>query len=478
MSSPQLKKFIEKVIRPELAKASGGQDKPGSARHQLTQVAETPAQFFVVVETDFMYELDHIMAGFDWDPLPDNRKKAIWRLYTRFLSKQEGAISGKVARAQAKRLRKHLNSGTLKAKGGRAIPRGANVYIIGSYKTMRLAKSDKLAEWVVSAVEKRKGKLETKNKELLKNRVTGAETASYGFELGHGEYGHASSALQATRVQQKIAKAKGLSDTDKDKLFQVVSQFGDKLNINIDHEQVLTSSGKLRKDYFVILSLQRTELNQGEAKEIEERAFKAFHTHITELLESESSTSLRDAVASVVLDAMTSTSRRIRGDIVRVFGPIKPAAKISEKSRPRTSGKYDIRESLPIIRDSIGVGVAKKIKTKTKKTKKVKKPSGAATNLIGILNAKLPRAVVGNMGAPALENVTGRFASGVRVVNVVQNKQQPTIQYTYQRNPYQIFEGQEPWAAGGARDPRRLIDKSIREIAAELAIARFNTQRI
>ena len=82
------------------------------------------------------------------------------------------------------------------------------------------------------------------------------------------------------------------------------------------------------------------------------------------------------------------------------------------------------------------------------------------------------------MGAPALENVTGRFASGVRVVNVVQNKQQPTIQYTYQRNPYQIFEGQEPWAAGGARDPRRLIDKSIREIAAELAIARFNTQRI
>ena len=50
--------------------------------------------------------------------------------------------------------------------------------------------------------------------------------------------------------------------------------------------------------------------------------------------------------------------------------------------------------------------------------------------------------------------------------------------FYYQRNPYQRFEGSEPWADGGNRDPRKLIERSIREIAAELAIGRFYTQRI
>ena len=52
--------------------------------------------------------------------------------------------------------------------------------------------------------------------------------------------------------------------------------------------------------------------------------------------------------------------------------------------------------------------------------------------------------------------------------------------YDYQKNPYQVFEvgqGQAPWA-NTDRDPRKLIDKSIREIAAQFAIGRFYTRRI
>ena len=53
--------------------------------------------------------------------------------------------------------------------------------------------------------------------------------------------------------------------------------------------------------------------------------------------------------------------------------------------------------------------------------------------------------------------------------------------YTYQMDPYQVFErgrGQEPWTAGGDRDPRKLIDKTMREIAAEEAMGRFFTRRL
>ena len=97
--------------------------------------------------------------------------------------------------------------------------------------------------------------------------------------------------------------------------------------------------------------------------------------------------------------------------------------------------------------------------------------------LRNLINKKLPTTVMNNMGAPALENVSGRFASSARLVNVLQN-QNPVLQYTYQKQPYQVFEGTEPWAAGGQRDPRDLIDRSIREIAAELMIGKFTTQRV
>ena len=98
-----------------------------------------------------------------------------------------------------------------------------------------------------------------------------------------------------------------------------------------------------------------------------------------------------------------------------------------------------------------------------------------------LLNAKLPRTVAENMGAPALENRTGTFASSVRVTDVNRTaKGFPSVGYTYQRNPYQVFEmgsGKAPWATT-ARDPRTMIDASIREIAQELAVGRFYTRRV
>ena len=98
-----------------------------------------------------------------------------------------------------------------------------------------------------------------------------------------------------------------------------------------------------------------------------------------------------------------------------------------------------------------------------------------------MLNKKLPDTVRKNMSTPRLVNRTGRFADSVKVVDVMPTPQGfPSFGYTYQKNPYQVFEegeGTPPWADGN-RDPRDLIDKSIREIAAEFAIGRFYTRRV
>lgn len=101
--------------------------------------------------------------------------------------------------------------------------------------------------------------------------------------------------------------------------------------------------------------------------------------------------------------------------------------------------------------------------------------------LQALLNAKLPAEVRKNMGAPRLENRSGRFASSVEVTEISKTKQGfPSIGYTYRKNPYQIFEqgaGRPPWSSKD-RDPRTLIDKSIRELAAEIIVGRFYTRRV
>ena len=99
---------------------------------------------------------------------------------------------------------------------------------------------------------------------------------------------------------------------------------------------------------------------------------------------------------------------------------------------------------------------------------------------MALINAKLPQTVAANMGAPALENRTGRFASSPRVVDVTSTPQGfPSIGYTYQKNPYSVFEKTSGTRfASAERDPRDLIELSIREIAAQLTIGRFYTRRV
>lgn len=119
--------------------------------------------------------------------------------------------------------------------------------------------------------------------------------------------------------------------------------------------------------------------------------------------------------------------------------------------------------------------------TKTVKAKPYKSPKqsiASMSSIIGVINQQLPKTVADNMGSPRLNYRTGRFASSVRVTEVVSTAQgYPSIGYTYQKYPYQTFE---PGYRQGSveRDPRKLIDASIREIALQFAIGRFYTRRV
>ncbi len=109
-----------------------------------------------------------------------------------------------------------------------------------------------------------------------------------------------------------------------------------------------------------------------------------------------------------------------------------------------------------------------------------RRTTGTNISLIALLNSKLPQTIIDNMSPPSLQNRTGRFAGSVRALALASKGGQPNIVYTYDREPYGVFEmatGDSRWATR-ARDPRTIIDKSIREIAAASMMGRFITTRM
>ena len=133
---------------------------------------------------------------------------------------------------------------------------------------------------------------------------------------------------------------------------------------------------------------------------------------------------------------------------------------------------------------SVSTVVSKTAKSRSGSSKKAKNfkpqkgPASAPLALLGILNSKLPETVRGNMVEPRLVNRTGRFAGSVRVTDITTTaKGFPSIGYTYERERYETFElGNRQGSVN--RDPRRLIDMSIRQLAAQFAMGRFYTRRV
>ena len=167
---------------------------------------------------------------------------------------------------------------------------------------------------------------------------------------------------------------------------------------------------------------------------------------------------------------------------------LSPLAKSAKKDKNIQS---DIKNQK--IKDSKSSGKGKKKTNKAlagavfKDTAPVSTPKFQKNNrqsmfsIMAMINQKLPRVLEKNMNYPRLQNRTGRFLRSVRLTDVGQTRQGfVSFGYTYQTNPYEVFEvgrGKAPWATND-RDPRKLIDASIREVAAEMALGRFYTRRV
>lgn len=251
-----------------------------------------------------------------------------------------------------------------------------------------------------------------------------------------------------------------------------------KLQKELDDFKIDINLQKLDDSDTIIIKIESTSVNRSRGQKSGLRSRK-LNKKIKNLLSKqklsklESSDSIEDRKAKQVRKAATDPFKKLGNKNVKVKAndlKEKKAGKkpASVKSKTKVKGRK--------TRLNTAIRVAKP-------ARKRKNPRTSTNNLlqmIGLINKKLPGVVRKNMVAPRLENQTGRFAQSVRVTEVVQTPQGfPSVGYTYQKNPYQVFEeGSTGNWANGDRDPRDLIDKSIREIAATMAIGRFYTRRV
>lgn len=299
------------------------------------------------------------------------------------------------------------------------------------------------------------------------NEMQKAEV-SRNLHKGHGARGTAVSQVQIAR------SVSALDDATKKLLLynlEAAHSQGDLSSIQhreitkliTNSRQIVTKAGKLAADYVSVISFQTgTEnIKDSEGEKALKKAYRDFISSITpELADMEGSSSLSQKAEKVIVD-------KFRG---------KQGIKVTGKTKSyklQTSTKVETKRKPKKAR----VGITRGTPQKGKVSK------GAASlplHLIGIINKELPDTVRKNMEAPALENRTGRFADSVRLTDIIQTpKGYPSFGYTYARTPYEVFEvgSRGNWATP-ERDPRKLIDKSIREIAAQFAIGRFYTRRV
>ena len=155
----------------------------------------------------------------------------------------------------------------------------------------------------------------------------------------------------------------------------------------------------------------------------------------------------------------------------------------TKKNRKSTSRKFkDTRSKVSTTRHNL----LKAGLSNPKKSKKASPERGTrgASNESAVqeafvtrafINSKLASQVKKNMGRPALENQTGRFADSVRVVNAMPKCNQLHMDYTY--SPlYRVFENGTQYTS--SYDPRPLIEGSIRELAAAKLETKFTLRRV
>lgn len=246
-----------------------------------------------------------------------------------------------------------------------------------------------------------------------------------------------------------------------------------------DAQQIISKQGDFQASLSMILTPVLADVNikrgSQEEKQIQEAFLNAFEMTFTgiEYENLKGSSTLSEKIEHVIVHdnfLKAFKDSKIKTDIKAKKVKTKTKTKLTDKTEKGSGTRVS---SVP-VKGSKARAVSSNQRVKNKQSRSM-------FSVMSMINQKLPETVQKNMKAPGLENRTGRFAGSVRLTEVSATRQNfPSFGYTYDKEPYQVFEmgrGRAPWATP-ERDPRKVIDASVREIAAQMALGRFYTRRV
>ena len=315
----------------------------------------------------------------------------------------------------------------------------------------------------------------------------------YAKNIGFGEFFHKGHVVgiatnTAKAFRDSLLQAVEFEEAQKKLLIDVLDKYIDRL----EKEDLLTANlpNSLHNDfyakytknnrgkYLVEIQLKSTNIASGSAtsKPIEElrKIFGNPSGDLSSILKGSSTLGIK------LLQTKGSPSwiELLGAAIAQTIATGK--SKLEEYSIPNTLvGSSQVKIGKSNNRDLIRQLKAQKAKIASAKSK-IKVPalrdlsSGRFTSLASlqnIINDQLAKTIQKNMGAGDRKDIlnyrTGRFAESVKVERMSQSREgMITAFYTYMRNPYGTFSEGGAQGLPRSRDPKLLISKSIREIAA------------
>jgi hypothetical protein len=304
-------------------------------------------------------------------------------------------------------------------------------------------------------------------------------------------------------IQASLKRVKGKADFSTTEVKQAMQEdlthyYQHELKIDIKHEDPV-AKGKIKDNYIVYGRMQTLKRNKQAYRYLDANTDmdrRGFSQQLVTKIEQamlrtvgkeganlEASDKLSDRAADAVI---AKFRKQIKAKGAKVLGGGKTKTITSKRSTgavknttsPKTalkklkSGRKIKKPSSITNMAGVGTGLIRQ-----QQRQRTKRSNIALAGLMSRLNSALPYMVRENMGSPRLNyRGTGRegpFTSTVRVTGVTpMNRKNPeaggvNINYTYGLYPYQTFE---PGFEQGDfyRDPRKLIEESIFELARNI----------
>jgi hypothetical protein len=216
---------------------------------------------------------------------------------------------------------------------------------------------------------------------------------------------------------------------------------------------------------YVVVTLHREKLNNKFSQE-EARIFFNLKNKIAKVLASKPFEQVSGS-NNIIQD--------IEHSLLNTLVPAKYKKPSSHPAKSKTPKRIDVNANTKAKSTAIKVKKAK-IAEEVKETFNL-------TNLQNLINKQLQNAISANMGDGSSRSLlnyrTGRLASSAKVEYMSQSRAgMTTAFYSYMKSPYATFSSGGQQQNPRSRDPKLLISKSIREIAAEYAVNKLRAVNV